>query len=149
MNIKPKNEKEQAERFYHAAEVLRHIDPGELNLGGWGFSDTDCVTFACIAGHCSLNPWFREKGFSADWVLVIDDFELRVNAGSFRQMVWQFFGERCSRSYIFPRLPDSNDPELIADAADAWTLETFGYEKSEFPSLSIHQDKHYRIKLPA
>ena len=41
-------------------ERLKHWD-----MSTWGEA-TECGTVACAAGHCGLDPWFRERGFRLD-----------------------------------------------------------------------------------
>lgn len=54
------------ERWEQALRVLKGLTPHERQkhfyMGTWG-EETDCGTIACLAGHCSLDPWFRERGF--------------------------------------------------------------------------------------
>jgi len=50
------------ERWEQALCVLDGLTPHErenhFNMGTWG-RRTECGTNACLAGHCSLNPWFH------------------------------------------------------------------------------------------
>lgn len=56
------------ERWEQALRVLESMSEHErtqhFDMGDWGVK-TDCGTVACLAGHCSLDPWFVERGFSA------------------------------------------------------------------------------------
>jgi hypothetical protein len=36
------------------------------DMSQWG-AKTDCGTVACAAGHCGLDPWFRERNFKLDF----------------------------------------------------------------------------------
>lgn len=64
-----KMQKKFIERWENALRVLRQMTPHErkrhFDMSSWGVV-TDCGTVACLAGHCSLDPWFRRRGFSAD-----------------------------------------------------------------------------------
>lgn len=54
------------ERWEQALRVLtkmtKHERERHFNMSHWG-ERTECGTVACLAGHCSLDPWFRERGF--------------------------------------------------------------------------------------
>lgn len=56
------------ERWEHALAVLlgmtEHERTKHFDMDSWGYVN-QCGTVACLAGHCSLNPWFREHGFSS------------------------------------------------------------------------------------
>lgn len=58
------------ERWQNAARVLQSLSPHEkrrhFDMGTWG-DKTDCGTVACAAGHCSLDPWFRRRGFTSSF----------------------------------------------------------------------------------
>jgi hypothetical protein len=55
------------ERWEQALRVLESMDEHErekhFDMSMWG-ARTSCGTVACVAGHCSFDPWFREHGFS-------------------------------------------------------------------------------------
>lgn len=55
-------------RWENAARVLQSMSPHEkrrhFDMRTWG-EKTDCGTVACAAGHCSLDPWFRRRGFTS------------------------------------------------------------------------------------
>jgi len=78
------------ERWEQALRVLLGMDEHErtkhFDMSDWGHR-TDCGTVACLAGHCSLDPWFRERGFHGEF-----------NAGGYlifpSQRPITFFGER-------------------------------------------------------
>lgn len=57
---------ELIERWSNAGRVLaempEHERQNHWDMGTWG-KKTDCGTIACAAGHCGLDPWFREHGF--------------------------------------------------------------------------------------
>jgi hypothetical protein len=58
------------ERWEKGLEVLKTMTPHErtnhFNMAAWGVK-TDCGTVACAAGHFSLVPWFRKRGFRSVW----------------------------------------------------------------------------------
>lgn len=58
------------ERWENAARVMDAMDPHErerhFNMRDWGVR-TPCGTVACLAGHCSLDPWFIEQGFAGEF----------------------------------------------------------------------------------
>lgn len=59
----------QIERWANVERVLvglpEHERTKHWDMGEWGRL-TDCGTVACAAGHCGLDPWFRERGFTMD-----------------------------------------------------------------------------------
>lgn len=61
---------EKIDRWEHVDLTLKNLTPHEkrqhFDLGDWG-SKTECGTVACVAGHCGLNPYFRELGFKLDF----------------------------------------------------------------------------------
>jgi hypothetical protein len=58
---------ELIERWTHVERVLvnmpEHDRQRHWDMGTWG-EVNDCGTVACAAGHCGLDPWFRERGFA-------------------------------------------------------------------------------------
>lgn len=62
---------EQIERWENCGRVLyampQHERERHWDMGNWGRL-TECGTIACAAGHCGLDPWFRERGFKMDFV---------------------------------------------------------------------------------
>ncbi len=62
---------DQIGRWENVLRVLNNLSPHEREkhwlMSSWGF-ETDCGTVACAAGHCGLDPWFREQGFKLDFV---------------------------------------------------------------------------------
>ncbi|MGH2613168.1 MAG: hypothetical protein ACRDFB_09015, partial [Rhabdochlamydiaceae bacterium] len=54
----------------HALKVMTNMTPHQrkkhFNMSEWG-KRTDCGTVACLAGHCSLDPWFRKQGFKGSF----------------------------------------------------------------------------------
>jgi hypothetical protein len=54
------------ERWERALVVLEGMSEHErtkhFDMDSWG-RKTPCGTVACVAGHCSLSPWFIERGF--------------------------------------------------------------------------------------
>ena len=61
---------ELIERWSNVARVLdtmpAHERKKHWDMGDWGRM-TDCGTVACAAGHCGLDPWFRERGFKLEF----------------------------------------------------------------------------------
>lgn len=61
---------EKIERWENARRVVQaiaddpHAKERHWDTGEWGFQ-TDCGTVGCAAGHCSMDPWFREQGFKS------------------------------------------------------------------------------------
>ena len=90
------------ERWENGLRVLKAMDPHErekhFNMALWG-KKTDCGTLACAAGHMSLDPWFRRRGFASVWrppqltrsdeetVIVLDPTQDRA----WSEMINQFF----------------------------------------------------------
>lgn len=58
------------ERWENVIRVLRNLTPHQrkyhFDMTTFG-RKTDCGTVACAAGHCSLDPWFRRRGFLANF----------------------------------------------------------------------------------
>lgn len=58
------------ERWENVLRVLtsmtRHERNRHFEMIDWG-RKTSCGTIACAAGHCSLDPWFRRRGFSGEF----------------------------------------------------------------------------------
>lgn len=56
------------ERWENALRVLQQMTTHErrrhFNMGSWG-QKTECGTIACLAGHCSIDPWFKHRGFTS------------------------------------------------------------------------------------
>lgn len=73
--IRPTDEIDYVERWEQVLRVLEGLTPHEREkhffMGIWG-QETACGTVACAAGHCALDPWFRERGF-------IGEFDGRFN----------------------------------------------------------------------
>lgn len=59
------------ERWEQALRVLESMTEHErekhFDMSDWG-KKTDCGTVACLAGHCSLDPWFIARGFVSQFV---------------------------------------------------------------------------------
>lgn len=59
-----------AEVWENALRVLEAMTPHErekhFDMGDWG-RETECGTVACLAGHCSLDPWFKQRGFIGEF----------------------------------------------------------------------------------
>lgn len=83
------------ERWENVQRVLKALTPHErrhhFEMQSWGHK-TDCGTVACVAGHCSLDPWFRRRGFAAEWDKGYDVEDLVPTRGrSWSEMVDDFF----------------------------------------------------------
>lgn len=61
------SKKEQLSRWENVLRVLRAMTPHERrkhwNMAIFG-EKTECGTVACAVGHCSMDPWFRRRGFA-------------------------------------------------------------------------------------
>lgn len=61
---------ELIERWDNVERVLDKMPTHERerhwNMGTWG-EVNECGTIACAAGHCGLDPWFRERGFALNF----------------------------------------------------------------------------------
>lgn len=81
---------ELREKYENVARVLRTLNPAEFDLDVWGERGSPgCGTRACIAGWCALDPWFRERGFSASFD---ENGDLIPDTGfSFIRMIREFF----------------------------------------------------------
>jgi hypothetical protein len=73
--LRTTDEIDYVERWEQVLRVLEGLTPHEREkhffMGIWG-QETACGTVACAAGHCALDPWFRERGF-------IGEFDSRFN----------------------------------------------------------------------
>lgn len=62
---------QQVERWRQVERVLVNLPTHERerhwDMSSFGYL-TDCGTVACAAGHCGLDPWFRERGWRLDFV---------------------------------------------------------------------------------
>ena len=77
--------KQSIARWENALRVLRSIPDRKFYWMEWGQHEGDhdpkeknyCGTTACIAGWCSLDPWFRRRGLKGTFTswgsLVFDD----------------------------------------------------------------------------
>lgn len=100
------------EKWEQLLRVLDGLTPHErekhLYMGVWG-AQTDCGTVACAAGHCAMDPWFRERGFIGKF-------------GAMNEMTfpkWQpedFFGQR-GYDMIFTG-PHEEYDEVVAAVKD-------------------------------
>src|SRR5260370_6670727 len=67
MTDDPVTHEQYIERWEQALRVLESMTEHErrlhFDMTSWG-KQTHCGTVACLAGHCSLDLWFRERGFS-------------------------------------------------------------------------------------
>lgn len=61
----------QIERWEQCARVLETMPEHERtqhwDMGTFG-THTACGTVACAAGHCGLDPWFRDRGFQLNFI---------------------------------------------------------------------------------
>lgn len=61
---------ELVERWNNVERVLsampEHERQHHWDMGTWG-EVNDCGTIACAAGHCGLDPWFRDRGFTLNF----------------------------------------------------------------------------------
>jgi len=39
-----------------------HVINHHFDMNSW-VRNTDCGTVGCAAGHCALDPWFKDRGF--------------------------------------------------------------------------------------
>jgi hypothetical protein len=57
---------EKLDRWTNAKRVLvklpKHEREKHWDMRHWGIQ-TQCGTVCCAAGHCGLDPWFRQRGF--------------------------------------------------------------------------------------
>jgi len=49
------------------AEITYNTPDREFDMATWGDKIT-CSTRACLAGHASLDPWFKDRGFHSKWI---------------------------------------------------------------------------------
>lgn len=80
------------ERWEQALRVLENMTEHErlhhFDMSFWA-KRTACGTVACLAGHCSFDPWFRERGFIGEIGDTLDsDIEFKG------QQPAVFFGRR-------------------------------------------------------
>ena len=61
---------QKVERWEQVIRVLRGLTKHQRTKH-WDMSvyleKNDCGTIGCAAGHCALDPWFRRRGYRADW----------------------------------------------------------------------------------
>lgn len=101
---------EYIERWEQARRVLENLTPHERekhwDMRKW-CSLTDCGTAACAAGHCGLDPWFRERGFQLNFFRNrIRPYQISRTRG--------FFGVRGSR-FIFWNLTPRSVEQVIKE----------------------------------
>lgn len=94
---------ERIERWKNAARVLENLPEHEKekhwHMGWWG-SKTACGTVACAAGHCALDPWFRDRGLKMDFTSEGIGKEIQWYTSFDGDDVIRFFGET-GTGYIF------------------------------------------------
>lgn len=97
-------QKEQIARWENVVRVLRsltrHQRREHWNMGLIG-RRTPCGTVACAAGHCSLDPWFRRRGYIGKF----DDAEDANDAELLTPDEWKFFGDYGAQSIFFNIAP--------------------------------------------
>lgn len=86
---------EYIERWEQALRVLEGLSAHEreyhFNMGIWG-KETPCGTVACLAGHCSLDPWFQSRGFTSEFKVNVTDGIRYMSFPAARPE--EFFGDR-------------------------------------------------------
>jgi hypothetical protein len=69
-NFNDCTKKEQVARWENVLRVLRALTPHQRRKH-WDMQTigekTDCGTVACAAGHSSLDPWFRRRGYAGHY----------------------------------------------------------------------------------
>lgn len=59
---------EKIERWERVRYILRrmsqHVIDKHFDMSSW-LSKTSCGTTGCVAGQCSLDPWFQRRGFGS------------------------------------------------------------------------------------
>jgi hypothetical protein len=92
------------ERWEQALRVLESMTEHErekhFDMDSWGVQ-TPCGTVACLAGHCSLDPWFRARGFASN-------FGQNGTLWFMNQMPSDFFGE-VGEAQVFLKMGASYD----------------------------------------
>jgi hypothetical protein len=93
--------KDIIERYEQVKRVLEGLDEHarkhHWDMSIWG-TKTDCGTVACAAGHCSLDPWFQERGFrgeirGTDGALCLwDEHFQRYQTYGWKSQIDKFFG---------------------------------------------------------
>lgn len=95
---------ERIERWENAIRVLqglsRHERRKHWNMGWWG-NKTACGTVACAAGHCGLDPWFRERGLKMDFTESVMYGKTWWDTDFDSEDVERFFGENGTNSIFF------------------------------------------------
>lgn len=90
--VAPENRK-YIERWTQALRVLtkmsKHERERHFDMSHWG-QKTECGTVACLAGHCSLDPWFRRRGFASKFATRDEGGGLYFSG----QYPSEFFGEK-------------------------------------------------------
>ena len=99
--------KQLIERWQNVLRVLRALTPHQRrkhwDMQSFGYQD-ECETIACAAGHCSLDPWFRRRGFKsyvANRALQIAGYEETQFNTAWGNGCIQFFGLDGARSIFF------------------------------------------------
>lgn len=107
------------ERWENVLRVLEGLGPHERDehwdMGTWG-QQTPCGTIACAAGHCGLDPWFRQQGFTMDF-RPCDCGELGCTTVHIKDVAI-FFGARGS-DRIFHN-PDERPVEVVIEEVKAY-----------------------------
>lgn len=125
---------ELIERWGNVQRVLEampeHDREHHWNMGVWG-EQTTCGTVACAAGHCGLDPWFRERGFKMDFTEngsdisdVMGFFGLegsaRIFLNSERRQVETVIAEVREHTSNLKRLAELMDRPGLPEIGKAW-----------------------------
>lgn len=128
---------ERIERWVNVERVLvalpAHEREKHFDMSRWGYVN-DCGTVGCAAGLCSLDDWFRDRGWSGIYVpihakdlgyWVVDGFrnvvrELRLDDGSFEgdhmgSWISTFFGPTESGRMPYTRRIFTNEAPRSVD----------------------------------
>jgi hypothetical protein len=99
------------ERWEQALRVLENMTEHErlhhFDMSFWA-KKTDCGTVACLAGHCSFDPWFRERDFIGE---IDDTVGSEINFKG--QLPTEFFGRR---GYYTVFMEGGRDYDDVVDA---------------------------------
>lgn len=97
---------EQIERWQNVLRVLRGLTRHQ-RLEHWNMATigekTDCGTVACAAGHCSLDGWFRRRGYIGKYKISESSTRLELDTPD----EWDFFGHEGADSIFFNTWPRS------------------------------------------
>lgn len=96
---------QQVERWENVLRVLRGLSRHERKKH-WNMEvfiqETMCGTAACAAGYCSMDPWFKRRGFALDRMSVhLDAGPLLKDGIYIGRGALHFFGEDGARQIFF------------------------------------------------